>query len=153
MYLRQRPPPIGKGLHTSIQIALDTAWLSGSGLPRERGRALLRLLGELGRSASLREAAAAAALSYRSAWGLLGDAARLFGAPLVEMQRGRPARLSSLGERILQADARVRAELGALLSDAGRRPGARLRLQGSHDLALEALRAACPPQLDLELLF
>ncbi|HZQ74552.1 MAG TPA: substrate-binding domain-containing protein [Burkholderiales bacterium] len=151
-------------MHTSIQIALDTAWLSGSGLPRERGRALLRLLGELGRSASLREAAAAAALSYRSAWGLLGDAARLFGAPLVEMQRGRPARLSSLGERILQADARVRAsleepharlraELGALLSDAGRRPGARLRLQGSHDLALEALRAACPPQLDLELLF
>src|SRR4051794_28741667 len=90
---------IGNRLHTGLEISLDPAWLAGRGFPRERGRSLVRLLGELARCASLREAAEAANLSYRSAWGLLGDAARLLGAPLVEMQRGRPARLSPLGRR------------------------------------------------------
>jgi len=151
-------------LHTSIDIAFDPAWLAGGELPRERGRALLRLLAELSRSSSLREAARAAELSYRSAWGLLGDAGRLFGAPLVEMQRGRPARLSALGRRVLDADTRVRGalaphferlrgEIAALLAEAapGTRP--RLAIHGSHDLALEALPALCRPALDLEVMF
>lgn len=151
-------------MHTAVDIAFDPAWLSGRGLPRERGRALLRLLNELGRCASLREAAAAASLSYRSAWGLLGDGARAFGAPLVEMQRGRPARLSPLGRRILEADARVRAsldepfrrlrsEITGLLSAARGSAQERLRIQGSHDLALEALRGICMPELELEIAF
>src|SRR5688500_5461272 len=129
-----------------FEIAFDHAWLAGKDFPRERGRALLRLLEALSHSASLREAARAAKLSYRSAWGVLGDAARLFGAPLVEMQRGRPARLSLLGLRVLAADERVRAALGEhferlraeippLLAEA--LPGrARLTLHASHDLAL-----------------
>src|SRR5688572_9102542 len=99
-------------MHTMFEIAFDHAWLAGREFPRERGRALLRLLEALARSASLREAAAAANLSYRSAWGLLGDAGRLFGAPLVEMQRGKAARLSGLGRSVLAADERVRAVLG-----------------------------------------
>lgn len=147
-----------------IDIAFDPAWLAGSGLPRERARALLRLLAELARSASLREVARAAELSYRSAWGLLGEATRVFGTPLVEMQRGRPARLSPLGQRVLDADARVRASLSpqferlrgeilALLSAAvpGTRP--RLAIHGSHDLALEALRRVCRSALELEVVF
>lgn len=145
-----------------FEIDFDHAWLAGKGFPRERGRALLRLLEALARSASLREAASSAQLSYRNAWGVLGDAARLFGAPLVEMQRGRPARLSALGMRVLAADERVRAALGGeferlraeippLLAEA--LPGARARLvlHASHDLALEALRAACRPSLELEI--
>src|SRR3990170_8800576 len=95
-----------------FEIAFAHAWLAGKGFPRERGRALLRLLEALSRTASLREAAKAADLSYRSAWGVLGEAARLFGAPLVEMQRGRPARLSAVGLRVLAVDERVRAALG-----------------------------------------
>ena len=147
-----------------IDIAFDPAWLAGSGLARERARALLRLLAELARSSSLREAARAAELSYRSAWGLLGEATRVFGTPLVEMQRGRPARLSALGQRVLDADARVRASLSpqferlrgeilALLSEAvpGTRP--RLAIHGSHDLALEALRRVCRSALELEVVF
>jgi len=145
-----------------FEIAFDHAWLAGKDFPRERGRALLRLLEALSRSASLREAARAAQLSYRSAWGVLGDAARLFGAPLVEMQRGRPAHLSPLGVRVLAADERVRAALGGeferlraeippLLAEA--LPGARARLvlHASHDLALETLRATCRPSLELEI--
>jgi len=144
-----------------FEIAFDHAWLAGKGFPRERGRALLRLLDALARAASLRDAARGAGLSYRSAWGLLGDAAQLFGAPLAEMQRGRPARLSRLGRSVLAADERVRAALGAeferlraeippLLAEAlpGARP--RLTLHASHDLALEPLRALCRSSLELE---
>ena len=145
-----------------FQIDFDHAWLAGRGFPRERGRALLRLLAALARAASLRDAARSAKLSYRSAWGLLGDAAQLFGAPLVEMQRGRPARLSHLGRSVLAADERVRAVLGEqferlraeippLLAEAlpGARP--RLALHASHDLALEPLRALCRSTLDLDI--
>lgn len=145
-----------------FEIAFDHAWLAGKDFPRERGRALLRLLEALSRTASLREAAQAAGLSYRSAWGVLGEAARLFGAPLVEMQRGRPARLSVLGVRVLAADERVRAALGGeferlraeippLLAEALPGARARLSLHASHDLALEILRELCRSSLELEI--
>jgi molybdate transport repressor ModE-like protein len=145
-----------------FEIAFDHAWLAGKGFARERGRALLRLLDALARTASLREAARSASLSYRSAWGLLGDAAQLFGAPLVEMQRGKPARLSRLGRSVLAADEHVRAALGGsferlrseippMLAEA--LPGAlpRLTIHASHDLALEPLRALCRSSIELEI--
>ncbi len=148
-------------MHTTFSVEFDHAWLAGKGLPRERGRGLLRLLAELAQSGSLLEAARRAGVSYRSAWGALGDGARLFGAPLVDMQRGRRARLSPLGRKLLAADERVRAGLGehferlraeipAMLADAlpGTRP--RLVLHASHDLALAELGALCQRALDLE---
>jgi molybdate transport repressor ModE-like protein len=149
-------------MHTSFSVDFDHAWLAGRDFPRERGRTLLRLLEELARAGSLREAARQAGVSYRSAWGTLGDGARLFGAPLADMQRGRRATLSGLGRRVLAADERVRAGLGehferlraeipALLADAlpGTRP--RLTLHASHDLALAELPALCRRVLELEL--
>jgi molybdate transport repressor ModE-like protein len=150
-------------VHNRIEIALDSAWLSAPGLPRERARTLLQLLRELERSSSLREAARAAGLSYRFAWGLLGEAARAFGAPLVDMQRGRGARLSSLGLRVLQADAKVRRalaepfavlrnEIPALFADTG--PGKlRLSLYASHDLAIALLPELCAERLELDVTF
>jgi molybdate transport repressor ModE-like protein len=148
-------------MHTGFSVEFDHAWLAGRDFPRERGRALLRLLAELAQSGSLREAARRAGMSYRSAWGALGDGARLLGAPLVDMQRGRRASLSPLGRKVLDADERVRRELGgqferlrveipALLADA--LPGARphLSIHASHDLALAALGEACGRNLDLE---
>jgi molybdate transport repressor ModE-like protein len=151
-------------LHIGPEISFDHSWLGGRSFPRDRGRALIRLLVELGRRASLREAATAAELSYRSAWGLLGDAARLFGEPLVEMQRGRAARLSPLGRRVVEVDRRARAalsehfervqaEIALLLNDAKAGARSRVAIHGSHDLALEALRAACGPRLELEIVF
>ena len=148
-------------MHTAFTVDFDHAWLAGRDFPRERGRVLLRLLDELARAGSLREAAHKAGVSYRSAWGTLGDGARLFGAPLVDMQRGRRATLSELGRRVLAADERVRAGLGeqferlraeipAMLADAlpGTRP--RLTLHASHDLALAELGAMCKRTLELE---
>lgn len=151
-------------MHNKVDIALDAGWLSAPGLPRERARALLRLLRELERSSSLREAARAADVSYRFAWGVLGDAARAFGAPLVDMQRGRGARLSAVGQRVLRADARVRSvlaepferlrsEIPALLTGgaSGTRP--KLVLHASHDLAIALLPELCAPRLELEVAF
>ena len=148
-------------MHTAFTVDFDHAWLAGRDFPRERGRTLLRLLDELARAGSLREAARKAGVSYRSAWGALGDGARLFGAPLVDMQRGRRATLSELGRKVLAADERVRAALGeqferlraeipAMLADAlpGTRP--RLTLHASHDLALVELGALCKRTLQLE---
>ena len=142
----------------------DLRWLAGEGLPPRHGRALLRLLDALSRSDSLRAAAHASGLSYRHAWGLLGAGARALGAPVVDMQRGRGARLTALGERLLEADAHVRStlegqfdklrgEVRALLGAAipGRQP--RLVLRASHDLALPELARLCAPRLRLEISF
>ncbi|HEX6319018.1 MAG TPA: substrate-binding domain-containing protein [Burkholderiales bacterium] len=151
-------------MHTRLQLHFDATWLAGPGLSRERGRALLRLLDELQRSSSLREAARATGVSYRFAWGVLGEGAQLFGAALVDMQRGRGARLSALGRKVLQADARVRAALGepmerlraeipAMLTPALPQARPRLTLHASHDLALAALPALCEKRLDLQVVF
>ncbi|HSC00350.1 MAG TPA: LysR family transcriptional regulator, partial [Burkholderiaceae bacterium] len=149
-------------MHTRFTVEFDHAWLAGREFPRERGRALLRLLAALAQAGSLREAAQRSGVSYRAAWGALADGARLFGAPLVDMQRGRRARLSVLGQRVLAADERVRADLGEhferlraeiprLLADA--LPGARphLALHASHDLALAVLRESSGKALELEI--
>src|SRR5690349_11073385 len=95
-------------VHTFEAPAFDAAWLAGVPLPRQHGRDLLRLLAALARSSSLREAARACGVSYRYAWGVLGEGAQLLGGPLVDMGRGRGARLTALGQRVLDADLRVR---------------------------------------------
>jgi putative molybdopterin biosynthesis protein len=155
---------IGTPVHTGPDFELTTRWLSGDGLMPRHGQALLALLGALARAASLREAARAAGMSYRHAWGLLGAGARALGTPLVDMQRGRGARLTDYGRKLLEADAHVRAalhmqqeklrrEVRELLAAAapGRLP--RLTLRASHDLALPLLAQVCAPRLQLEVAF
>lgn len=153
-------------MHTRIHIDFDTAWLAGAGLPREHGRVLLRLLAELERSSSLRQAARAVGVSYRFAWGTLGEAAEVLGAPLVDMQRGRGrgARLSELGRKVLQADAlvrdtlrepleKLRSQLPGFLAPALAAARERLTLYASHDLALGSLPELCAARLELVLAF
>src|SRR5262249_15800884 len=110
-------------LHIGPDVALRTRWLAGEGLPPRHGQALLELLSALSRAASLREAAQAADMLYRHAWGLLGAGARALGAPLVDMQRGRGARLTPYGRRLLEADAHVRKTLDAQLEKLRREVG------------------------------
>ncbi len=143
---------------------LSARWLAGEGLSPRHGQALLGLLGTLARAASLREAARAAGLSYRHAWGLLGAGARAMGAPLVDMQRGRGAKLTALGRKLLEADAHVRAtlegqferlrrEVGEMLAAAQPQSQPRLALYASHDLALPLLAQISAPRLRLEISF
>lgn len=146
----------------SVHTAFDSSWLAGDGLAREHGRDLLRLLAALERSSSLRDAARACGLSYRYAWGVIGEGGELFGGALVDMGRGRGARLTELGRRLLDADRhvrdaldpvfeRVRADLRGILAGALPAGRGRLRVRASHDLALSELARVCAPQLDLEI--
>jgi len=142
----------------------ELRWLAGEGLPPRHGRALLRLLEALSRSDSLRAAAQACGISYRHAWGLLGAGARALGMPVVELQRGRGARLTPLGERLLEADAHVRAtlerqfeklraEVRAMLEPAVSPRPPVLALHASHDLLLPELARLSAPRLRLDIAF
>ena len=148
-------------VHTIPEPSFDATWLAADGFPREHGRDLVRLLAALSRASSLRDAARACGVSYRYAWGVLGEGARLLGGPLVAMGRGRGARLTALGQRVLDADLhartaldpvfeRLRAELREMFAGAvaARR---KLRVRASHDLALSELARACAPDLELEI--
>lgn len=151
-------------VHTGSEPQLSARWLAGDGLTPEHGQALLGLLGALARAASLREAARAAGISYRHAWGLLGTGARAMGAPLVDMQRGRSAKLTALGQKLLEADAHVRStlegqferlrrEVREMLAAAQPARQPRFVLHASHDLALPLLARICAPRLHLDIAF
>jgi molybdate transport repressor ModE-like protein len=110
---------------------------------------LLRGIEEHGR---LTAAARQAGLSYRHAWDLVGRWSRFFGTPLAEMQRGRGARLTALGARLLWAEQRSEASLHPQLEniaselnlEIGRaREAARtvVRLHASHGYAVERIPA------------
>jgi putative molybdopterin biosynthesis protein len=113
-------------------------------------RRLLSLLGALLDTSALADAAAAAGMSYRAAWGLLRNCQDRFGIDLVVMERGRGTRLAPFGESLVEMDAAARYALGEVHAVWETRmrdlvsPGlagtpevqARLRLYASHDLAL-----------------
>src|SRR2546421_11364414 len=62
---------------------------------------LLPLLGAIRAKGSLAAAVAELGLSYRAAWGLLRNFQRMLGAPLVELEVGRGARLAPAGAKLL----------------------------------------------------
>lgn len=112
---------------------------------------LIPLLSAIHETGSLAEACKVAGHSYRHAWGLLQEARQVFGAPLVASIRGRGAKLTGLGERLLWADKRIHARLGptleALASEieaeverASPDSHGALRIHASHAFALTALR-------------
>ncbi|PRY62744.1 molybdate transport repressor ModE-like protein [Vreelandella songnenensis] len=111
---------------------------------------LLRLLSAVYRRGKLTHAAADTGISYRHAWNLLRQGGEFFGVPLVELQRGRGAQLSALGEKLLWAEQRAMARLGPQLESLGselnlaiarEQQGALsiLRLHASHGFAVELL--------------
>ncbi|HEV8258449.1 MAG TPA: helix-turn-helix transcriptional regulator [Casimicrobiaceae bacterium] len=123
---------------------------------------LLPLLAAIRAKASLAAAVADRGMSYRAAWGLLRDYQHKLGTPLVELKRGRGARLAPAGERLLAGHRAATQRLEGILaplavelgSPAGREPGvrvARLTVAASHDLVLAALRDALPAAAGLSL--
>ncbi|WNL42576.1 substrate-binding domain-containing protein [Halomonas sp. PAMB 3264] len=111
---------------------------------------LLRLLGAVYRRGKLTQAAEDVGISYRHAWNLLRQGSAFFGVALVEMQRGRGAQLTPLGEKLLWAEQRAVARLGPQLESLGSELNlaiAReqqgqvsvLRLHASHGFAVELL--------------
>lgn len=123
---------------------------------------LFVLLRHIEQDKKLTSAARTAGISYRHAWNQLNKWADFFGTPLVELEKGRGAQLSALGQKLLWAEKRVIARLEPQLDNitselnlelsrllAGSRP--RLRLHASHGYAVELLpRFAEGFDLDLQ---
>jgi putative molybdopterin biosynthesis protein len=116
---------------------------------------LLPLLEAIAATGSLAAAVVARGISYRAAWGLLRDYERIFGAPLVHLERGRGAGLTEPGANWLQAQADARERLARILPglaiDLGpgtprnvRLPALRITVAASHDVALAALSETLP---------
>ena len=73
----------------AVSIDFSISWLASTRLPPAHVNILMRLLAAVREGGSLKQAAEAMGLSYRFAWGLLGEAGKAFGVPLVEFRRGR----------------------------------------------------------------
>lgn len=112
---------------------------------------VLSLCAAVEESKNLAEACRQLGFSYRHAWGILKDAGVVFGAPLVTMTRGRGAKLTALGEKLLWADKRIAARLSPILDTIASELEAELervlsvdphilRVSASHGFAVAALR-------------
>ena len=132
-----------------MRLVPTVAWRLAARRNQPIDARLLPLLTAIRARATLRAAAAEVGVSYRAAWSLLGDSGRLLGLPLVELARGRGARLTAAGERLVAADARATQrlrdaepaiELAPHAANAATHgEGAGLTVAASHDLLLAAL--------------
>jgi molybdate transport repressor ModE-like protein len=111
---------------------------------------LLSLLLAVQDSGSIAQAAKAAKLSYRYAWGLLRQAESVFGARLLDTERGRGTALTPLAQKLVWADRRIAARLSPMLEslaselqvELGKMAAERLRMirmDASHGFAVAAL--------------
>ncbi|UYG03655.1 helix-turn-helix transcriptional regulator [Halomonas sp. LR3S48] len=144
------------------RIRIEPAWSFTDEAGNRLDPQLFGLLQGIHRSGKLTAAAAEAGISYRHAWNLLNKWADFFGAALVEMQKGRGARLSPLGDKLLWARQRVAARLGPQLESLGSELNLELqqlfegvepvlRMHASHGYAVALLpRFASDFQLDLQ---
>jgi molybdate transport repressor ModE-like protein len=148
----------------AVHVDFSFSWLASSRLAPAHASVLLQLVEAIAKSGSVKQAAQSLGVSYRHAWGLLSEAADAFGTPLVEMQRGRGAHPSALGQKLLWANelirdtlnpqfARLRQEVEAGLSKAMPQRIPHLVVHASHDLAVAELPALCAGKLDLDLAF
>lgn len=130
----------------TLKLEPEISWRAAGRVAPAFDRRLAPLLAAIRAHGTLRAAAQDVGLSYRAAWGLLSDAGRALGVPLVELQRGRGTRLSSAGEQLVAADARAvqrlresAIEIELAPPRTGRAPHRGLAIVASHDLLLAAL--------------
>jgi molybdate transport repressor ModE-like protein len=111
---------------------------------------LIALLHSISERGSLKQAVGHVGVSYRHAWEQLSRLEEAFGQKLVQLERGRGARLTPAGEQLVSSTTKVEERLQAQLKAAAadlNRPLARtsalpdvpLRMHASHDLALNKL--------------
>jgi putative molybdopterin biosynthesis protein len=138
-------------------------WMMEEGTEAVLDARLVPWLEAIAATGSLAAAVTERRMSYRAAWGLLRDCERDFGAPLVQLQRGRGAQLADAGAQLLRAqrtaEQRLTRILPSLALDLGAAPRRRGRMRvgglvvvASHDLALAALRDVLPSTAGLKLL-
>jgi len=121
---------------------------SGEALPPR----LIDLLVQVADTGSLAAACQRTGLSYRYAWDMIRQGEAWFGAPLLQMERGRGSRLTPLGDKLAWADHRIAARLAPALDTLSSElevelqrvigpPQRLLRVHASHGYAIEKLMA------------
>jgi molybdate transport repressor ModE-like protein len=134
-----------------IRIQIETSWRTGASGETLADPLLFRLLDAVRISGSLAESARTLGFSYRHIWGLLGRWEKAVGKPLVRLQRGRGAKLTEFGEKLVWAEQTARSRLGDQIDSVQReleselsaelsRGVTSLVMHASHDLALPHLR-------------
>jgi len=132
------------------KVIIRPAWRFEAASGEQVDERLFRLLRAIRDTGALKRAVDEIGLSYRHGWDLLKHAAALFGSPLVQMERGRGARLTTLGEKLIWAEQRtdaslfpqldnVASELNLEIVRARAEAPAVLRLHASHGYAVEKL--------------
>ena len=141
-----------------MQLTVGLRWLAGSAEVDPR---LIALLAAIEARGSLKQAIAAVGMSYRHAWERLGRLESVLDARLVELERGRGARLTALGKALVEHTRAIEAELRDALQGAARtlEPAAseravaaarRLTVCASHDFALDRLAEQLPRRANVE---
>jgi molybdate transport repressor ModE-like protein len=130
----------------SIKPQWTIQWPAGQTLPAR----LVDLLAQVHRHGSLSTACKEAGTSYRHAWDLIRQGEALFGATLLEMERGKGSTLTALGSKLVWADQRIAARLAPVLESLAseleseidrvlRTERVMLRIHASHGFAIEKL--------------
>ena len=94
-----------------ITIKIETNWRIGTSEAGFADPLLFRLLDAVQTSGSLAQSARSLGFSYRHIWGLLGKWEKAIGRPLVRLERGRGAKLTEFGEKLVWAEQLTRTRL------------------------------------------
>ncbi|HTQ74058.1 MAG TPA: substrate-binding domain-containing protein [Burkholderiales bacterium] len=145
-----------------IKIQIEATWRIGTSEAELADPLLFRLLEAVQASGSLAKAASALGFSYRHIWGSLGKWEKAVGRPLVRLERGRGAKLTEFGEKLMWAEqtarSRLERQIEAVQSDLEHELSAELLrgttnlvMHASHDLALAHLRDLLHKQHGIQL--
>ncbi|MPZ42457.1 MAG: LysR family transcriptional regulator [Betaproteobacteria bacterium] len=132
------------------KIAIHPAWRFETDSGEQIDPRLFRLLRAIRETGVLKQAVMDTRVSYRYAWDLLKRLEESFGSPLVRMERGKGATLTTLGEKLLWAEQRsdaslfphldnVASELNLEIGKARKAMQAVIRIHASHGYAVEKL--------------
>src|SRR3954452_19961195 len=110
-----------------MKLGLDFAWKLASEAPDPALPALLRAIE---RSGSLAAAAREVGFSYRHVWNLFAKWERALGKPLARFERGRGARLTPLGAKLLELEEQARQRVAPQLAELALRLEAELARAG-----------------------
>ncbi len=145
-----------------LHVKLGYTFTQASGKRQQLDNPLFDLLSAIHSTGSVAQTARHLGLSYRHVWGALKKWEETLGAELIVWERGKRARLSGFGEKLLFAEQRARTrvlpQIDNLVADMEREfalafdPNAYvISLFASHDLALPRLKDFMAQQAKLHL--
>jgi molybdate transport repressor ModE-like protein len=139
-----------------MNFRLDIRWKYLGSDAEEIDPVFFALLKAIRTTGSLRSAAENTNISYRHAWGLIKRWSNRISKPVVTLEKGRGAKLTAIGEKLLWSEqliiSRLSPELQNLSKELNRELNAlldvkskpeKIRINASHGLAVALLQSLC----------